>query len=353
VKYDSPFGESNMKVCIVVDNISDPSSGEARPFVNWAKISHDFKLVLYRSPFRIEMENCITTNDFDSLVEIAKNFDYVLTDDWHVWLGEKISRQSGVKLAIYAQILYGLHSLGISASTYAPIRERIILAGTRYVPFTILSSRYRRAMRRATKVIANSFSTKILLKYLYSVESFGVVYPPVDTSVFKPMITKSRQMVLYLGSNVGDSDTRLITVACSEALSKEISIHAFGNRNALPKDLSNSVVYHFKMSDPELARLYSGSTVVVAPQRNETFGYVPIEALACGTRVLVGYFHELLMKDDNQKLIQQIGAEDIPNALDAIFKQPMGEEFQRKCVETVKRYSSERSASDLLRLLQK
>ncbi|MEM2294296.1 MAG: glycosyltransferase, partial [Nitrososphaerota archaeon] len=45
-------------------------------------------------------------------------------------------------------------------------------------------------------------------------------------------------------------------------------------------------IYYKNLSDRELAELYSRSRITICPQRWETFGYVEVESMACGTPVV-------------------------------------------------------------------
>ncbi len=339
-----------MNVTLIIHNVPSVHSGEARPFINWAKAEARLRLVVSACDFKVGLDNCVYVDDFESLATICKGSDLIITDDWHVRLGERVARASGSRLGIYAQIPYGLHALGVVAPNYVSTKRRIVFRASRYIPFHILSSGYRNAMRKAQKIVSNSIATRILLKYVYGIESTGVVYPPVDLSTFRPSGTKKKQVALFLGSAQGDSDSELTAIACKEALSRGLDVHTYGNPKTLPSVLANRTKYNAFRTDSELASLYSESLVTLAPQNLELFGYVPVEALACGTPALVGYFHEAMV--NGIPALRMMERRNMSRTFDSLMSQFSDEDGRDKCVSVAKRYSSEVSVSELFALLE-
>jgi len=67
-------------------------------------------------------------------------------------------------------------------------------------------------------------------------------------------------------------------------------VHLFGNK-AVPKRMESLLrhsIMHFQndLEDRQLAEIYSQSILTLSPQEWETFGYVPMESMLCGTPVL-------------------------------------------------------------------
>jgi glycosyltransferase involved in cell wall biosynthesis len=340
-----------LNATLVLHKVPSAHSGEARPFINWAKAEPTLTLALYQCDFKVDLKNAVYIHDFESLVKASRESDFVVVDDWRVMLGQKVSNSSGTKLAVYAQIPFGLHSLGLQFPDYNPLKTRLIGRAARYMPFSILSSKYRSAMKRAAVVMANSFTTQILLSFVYGLSSNGVVYPPLDLTVFKPLTGKERQIALYLGSEYGDSDQALIAKACKEATSQGLGVHTFGNREAMPKDLMGLVTHHSSITDSELATLYSQSQVVVAPQMHETFGYVPVEAAACGTVSLISYSHDVLLNQPG-RIVRSVNEKNFSNVLNHSLEEKYTEEIRTMCSLTAERFSLEKSAFSLARSLE-
>jgi glycosyltransferase involved in cell wall biosynthesis len=168
------------------------------------------------------------------------------------------------------------------------VKEKLIFHIARYIPFTFFRRRYRRLLRSVDKVIANSNTTATLLHILYGIEPQGVVYPPVDTSIFRPRnVAKKNQVLLYLGSHAGDTDPDLLRKICKVLEGKGIRTVTLGNKTIAEKLSRECSVKHVSgVSDEDLARIYSESIATICPQKWEQFGYVAAESIACGTPVI-------------------------------------------------------------------
>ncbi len=206
-------------------------------------------------------------------------------------------------------------------------------------------------MTRADKVIANSVTTRILLSYLYGINSHGLAYPPVDTSVFRPGGTKDNRLTLFLGTNFGDCDEKLTYEACRHGITQDLQVHTFGNDLAIPKPFGNQIIHHSSLPDIDLAKVYAESLVVVAPQSHETFGYVPIEAAACGTPTIVGYMHDA-EKNGDDEVVKRANAKDLPQVFDSFLKNSGSNASRDKCVSFARHYSIENSARSLSSVLE-
>jgi glycosyltransferase involved in cell wall biosynthesis len=168
------------------------------------------------------------------------------------------------------------------------VKEKLIFHIARYIPFTFFRRRYRRLLRSVDKVIANSNTTATLLHTLYGIEPQGVVYPPVDTSTFKPRnVAKKNQVILYLGSHAGDTDPNLLRKICKVLEGKGVRTVTLGNKTIAEKLSRECSIDHVSgVSDEDLARIYSESIATICPQKWEQLGYVVVESIACGTPVM-------------------------------------------------------------------
>jgi len=197
-----------------------------------------------------------------------------------------------VKVVAYVQILYGSHAICRNFDLgFLPLREKMLFYLCRFLPFLTLTRHYTTELNRCDFVIANSKSTATFLQTLYGTDVHGIVYPPVDTEVFKPILSNkdSKEVVLYLGSHAGDTPASFTEAIVKNVLRSHYTVNIFGNTNIASaiKSKHPEVIYHRNLEDKELAKLYSRSIFTICPQRWETFGYVPIESMTCGTPVLV------------------------------------------------------------------
>jgi glycosyltransferase involved in cell wall biosynthesis len=145
-----------------------------------------------------------------------------------------------------------------------------------------------------------------ILRYVYGEPVLGVVHPPVDISIFRPN-KRSRQdrAVLYAGAGRRDTSPRLVSAIAREIVDKGFALDIIGSLNRedgiAPSEGPNGSLgeSHHGVPDDVLGSIYSESRIVICPQFDEMFGYVPVEALACGTPVLTLLPHEGVDEDSN------------------------------------------------------
>lgn len=135
----------------------------------------------------------------------------------------------------------------------------------------------------AQKVFANSkYLARIYEKMETKAET--VIYPPIDCQIFKPTTTtpKGNYVVTYFGK---ETNFRVI----QKALDKGIKIKAFGGKivTASKETLKHpNLEFLGRISNHQLADLYSNAAFTLFPYIDEPFGYIPVESMACGTPVV-------------------------------------------------------------------
>lgn len=159
-------------------------------------------------------------------------------------------------------------------------------------------------------VFVNSVFTRRRVEAIYGRRSI-VCYPPVDTSVFKPLDHKiTKKMRSNFGWPLIFSTGRIVPVkrwewlirimlyvreafpSATLAVAGKISCENSTYVRKLIKlakslGISNNVKFlGFKTFD-ELVRLYNAADVYAYPVPNEDFGLGPVEAMACGTPAVV------------------------------------------------------------------
>jgi glycosyltransferase involved in cell wall biosynthesis len=283
-------------------------SGATRPFINWARVlGNKATTIVYRCPNslndslrdigRVRGFKLVSSNDFANLTEQLKEASFIFSDDYFSRLGllSRIQEETGVKSAVYAQILHGIHCIARSFDkSTMDCKPRLMFSLGSLVPFKLISRKYSMLLGKPNKLIANSRFTASMLSLLYGVEVDEILYPPIDTDVFKPYDIRAdgNEVVLYLGSNAGDTNSEFVSEIMRELISLDSvdKVNLFGNI-AIHKQqetmFDNSKVNHLEeISDVELAKKYSQCILTVAPQNWETFGYVQMESILCGTPVL-------------------------------------------------------------------
>jgi glycosyltransferase involved in cell wall biosynthesis len=139
----------------------------------------------------------------------------------------------------------------------------------------------------AAKVATNSNFTKKNVRDAYGIESI-VIYPGVDTSIFKPRKVTKKNQALFIGEPVYLNNYKLSKEAINLARKK----YKINLKILRPGRLR-------RVSDIMLSRIYSESVATLCLSLNEPFGMVPLESIACGTPVIAlkaGGYKETIKK---------------------------------------------------------
>ncbi|QGR19754.1 glycosyltransferase family 4 protein [Stygiolobus azoricus] len=123
-----------------------------------------------------------------------------------------------------------------------------------------------------------------------------IAHPGVDLNVFRPRSVnaqnrKKRVMVILRGSRLKGDE---VAMEVLKNLNKKLPIHAvLVGSKSLVKHYSKSIGLDFEysvfsnVSDEVLAELYSSSDAFLHTSYAESFGLPPLEAMACGTPVVM------------------------------------------------------------------
>lgn len=291
-----------MRICFLLAYEDNPYEGLVRVFINLAKglskRGHEATFILTKCgeklPRFLQNIGNVEVHQANNFREILTkletiNPDFILADDdfRRLKLLTEIKQETNFRTGVYALVLFGVHSITEAFDlNYLPLKEKILFSITRYIPFTLLKRNYIKMLKAHNVIISGSRITANLLQILYGIGS-SVVYPPVDTDMFKPKTQRKEDKVLiYLGSHGGDTDGKLLTETCKTVLDNDQEAVVFGNEK-LVGIFKRNVEYVHGVSDEELAKIYSQCKFTVCPQKWEQFGYVQVESMACGTPVLV------------------------------------------------------------------
>lgn len=123
-----------------------------------------------------------------------------------------------------------------------------------------------------------------------------VIHNGIDLSLFKPVIGDFRQrhgihgrkMILGVAFGWGTRKGLDVFVELSKRLSpEEYQIVLVGTNETVDKVLPRQILsIHRTCNQRELVEIYTAADVFVNPTREEAFGLVNVEALACGTPVI-------------------------------------------------------------------
>lgn len=297
--------------------------------------------------------NFININTVDEIIKSIKinSIELIITDDYLPRLDilYKIKRETRIKAASYGQIFYGLNTLNKDSD-----RSLIYWLGS-FVPWSMLTNKYRNILGSMDFVIGNSYTTSYVLNIFYSVYTSGVVYPPVGVNfenIEKHEINKKDGLLIYLG-HYPDYYIRDISYTINQ-LSKRISkIKIWTENPENLKNLKSNIEVYTDISDKEVMNLYQSSEAIYIPTAFESFGYVGPEALLFDTPVILDTYQPWLEgfpMESNAVKILDPKDKSIEPFLD-FLKSNKDISTARKYIE--KRYSAVQSAKDLLHIINK
>jgi glycosyltransferase involved in cell wall biosynthesis len=146
--------------------------------------------------------------------------------------------------------------------------------------------------RRPDKLIAISPEVSSRIKKYYNLES-DIISPPFDYSYWQDLAKeaseepkKENAPFLVVSRFVHYKRVDLVINTFRQMPSRKLIIVGSGVlMNELKNTAPSNVTFKEKISDTELAKLYTTAKALIMPQK-EDFGYVALEAQACGCPVI-------------------------------------------------------------------
>ncbi len=158
----------------------------------------------------------------------------------------------------------------------------------------------------------------------------GVFYPREGREQFRKKlgVSASDRMILYVGRLAREKNVSRLVPMMDRLISDGLRVLLFiVGDGELRKKLSKAAIRRpyirmvpYCRSMEMLARFYSAADLCVYPGTNETFGYVAVEAQACGTRVVVvqgGGADDTVVGEDPSFMARSSAAEDLSQAVAA------------------------------------
>ncbi len=136
-------------------------------------------------------------------------------------------------------------------------------------------------------ILEESFLKKFTIKRIYNgidLKSFA----PTRTDVFKKYGLDEYNIILGIASSWSKKKGLDIFLKLNEKLDKKYKIVLVGIDDETKKSIPDDILCINKTNDiGELSELYSSAKVFLNPSYEETMGLTTVEALACGTPVIV------------------------------------------------------------------
>lgn len=149
--------------------------------------------------------------------------------------------------------------------------------------------------RSAARVLTNSDFSRCLLAKHYGTEA-GVIYPGINTSVFRPLSLDRLEYVLSVGALIYGKGYRFLVSALGK-LDPDRRPPLFIAANSVEPDEETvvremaaraNVEIHIEqiVDDDHLVEVYNRARAFVYAPIQEALGMAPLEAMACGTPVV-------------------------------------------------------------------
>lgn len=216
-----------------------------------------------------------------------------------------------------------------------PISERLFFTFYRTV-FVPIDIKYVRSQVDA--IGSNSKYTAELVKRIYARES-KIIYPGIDTERFRPVVTTLKDdldcdsLILSVGRiEFSYKNLQIVPIVLSKIRKKYNVkwIHIGSGPDKLKflslarsYDVLDSLEIVDYVTDKKLIEYYSSADVVVYTPIREPFGFVPLEAMACGTPVIAsehGGPAETILNEKTGLLVDLTSISEVTRAISFLFE---------------------------------
>ena len=223
--------------------------------------------------------------------------------------------------------------------------EKMIVAGEKvpiyFIKLYELVKKYFPFAKEKTKLIPNGYNSDVFYPETINKEQFlnqfGITknYKNIVSFAGKFTYFKGIDILLKAAKTYEDEDTLTLLAGDGEL---------FDEMNKLAKELNlKNVVFLKNQPHDILRKLYSIANVSLIPSRNEAFGLVVIEALACGAPVIgtnSGGIPDIITKEVGM-LIEEENYEELASKIKDILNQKV--KFDRN---TCANYAKEKYSQD-------
>ncbi|MBV5278603.1 MAG: glycosyltransferase family 4 protein [Campylobacteraceae bacterium] len=214
---------------------------------------------------------------------------------------------------------------------------------------------------RCDHVITGSYFTKeeIIHRTGIKAENISVIYHGIDHTLFKPSVQTNlvkQKYILAVGSLEPRKNIKNLLLAysqCDDSFKDKYHLYLVGDKGwnndeifQLIEKIKKWVYLTGYISDEQLADFYRNASVFVYPSFYEGFGIPPLEAMACGTAVIVSNASTLPeVCGDAAYYVDPLDAEAIMHGMKEVLSDViLRQRLISKGLEHAQKFSWEKSA---------
>jgi len=175
--------------------------------------------------------------------------------------------------------------------------------------------------------LANLVKESFLKEYEVKVINNGIdpdIFKPRESEFRKQHKIEDKKIILGVASDWSDRKGLKDFILLSQKLNDKFKIVLVGLTSKQIKKIPNNIIKLEKTNSPiELAEIYSSANVYFNASREETFGMTTIEALSCGTPVILyncTALPEIIKNNDNGVIIDNDKIDSIIDAINILIK---------------------------------
>ena len=226
-----------------------------------------------------------------------------------------------------------------------------------------------KVIKRADRIITISEASKkeIIKYYPQASEKIGVVYLGLDARYTVKKDIEKEKIILYVGS-LNERKNFSAVIRAFELLERDdYRLFIVGNfsgnfsiseqnRKLLERAKKNPMIeFKSDVNDSKLIRFYNQAKIFLFPSFYEGFGLPPLEAMACGTPVIVSYLSSMPeVCGDAALYADPYDINDISKKMQMLLEDKLlQKEMAERGLEYVKRFTWEKAAKKHMEVFEK
>lgn len=258
-----------------------------------------------------------------------------------------------VNVATFCFSAFSVHKSGLGIPFYYLQHYEPIFFDSPYTKHWV-DKTYTLPLNRVT----NSSWLKALLKEKFGVDSYGPIIPGIDHDVFNPKSVKKdseQKVVMALGKSLNWKGLWELFEALKYAQKAipNLKLVLYGSEPQLRDSCPIPCEYYTKISDTQLAELYSTADMLVTPSWYESSPLPPLEAMACGTPVVTTRYgtEDYCFDRKNCLVVAPKNPQALSAAIIELLKdESLRERFKREGPKTARKFTWENATDSIERL---